>query len=177
MTVKKLNTNTEPKGKPKKEMPPIVTYYQEYHLDLFSMGKMPVTVEYLRKFATEWVERAEMDEDMVTLWDFPTKKRVTPDRVWDWMKRCPELSAAKEIVTSIVGDRREKGAIKKKYDASSVFRNQHHYCAMDKASEEWRSDLKSKQAQSGAATGPITVVMEKFTTENVSKLKKKDNRS
>lgn len=162
MKTKKVNPNIQAEKAPKKEMPPVKTYHQEYHVDLFSWGKMPVTDEYLRKFAAEWVDRAQQDEDMLLLWEFATLKRVLPDKIEDWAKRCPELKQAREMVRKIVGERREKGALKKKLDAYSVFRNQHYYDAMDKASEEWRTELKSKQAQSGASTGPITVVMPKF---------------
>jgi len=161
--VKKANNNnTQVKEAAKKRE--IVPYRVEYFDNLFSNGKIPVSQDYLKKFAQEWIEVAREDEDMLVLAEFLDKKGVGDNIMEDWMKRCPELAEAKERVRRTIAIRREKGAMKKKLDSHSVFRSQHWYDPKDKAGEEWRATLRAKN-DNLSGTGNITVVMERFGNE------------
>jgi hypothetical protein len=144
------------------------TYHQEYFVDLFSGAKIPVTDEYIKKCATEWLQLVR-DEEILVMSTYRLRKAI-PERVWDrWLQRCPELKAARELVRGMIAERRECGGLKFQYSAPLIMKVQHLYDQQWKESEEWRASIAPK---SESITQPIQVVLERFPDSPLVPVKK-----
>jgi hypothetical protein len=144
---------------------------QEYYLDMFTLRMSPVSNDYLLHFAKEWVDWAVQSDDALTLEGFYVLKRVHDYTVNRWMKRCPELQQAHDWAMMAIGDRREKGAITRKYDSGMIRTTMPMYKAKWKELEEWRAHLSEKIASAG---GLKVVELEKFADSDL--VPKKDKR-
>ena len=162
-----IAVNKQPKsGMDSKET--MKTYHQEYFVDLFSGAKIPVTDEYLKKCATEWLGLVQ-DEEILMMSTYRLRKRI-PNQTWDtWIQRCPELKAARDLVRDMIAERRECGGLKFKYSAPLIMRMQHLYDQDWKESEVWRASLAPK---SESITQPIQVVLERFPDSPLVPVKK-----
>lgn len=151
--------NTTRKKNPKVDKPVIKTVEEEYYKDMFSFTRK-ISDEYLEKLALEWVDVSLKDNDMLCLEEFHIAKGIQAKTMSRWMQRCVQLQEAHDHVLSILGARREKGALTRKYDSSMVLKSMAMYNVKWKEIEEWRSALSAKVA---AAGGGIQVVeIEKF---------------
>jgi len=147
---------------------PMKTYHQEYFVDLFSGAKIPVTDEYLKKCATEWLQLVR-EEEVLLMSTYRLRKAI-PNQTWDtWIQRCPELQAARDLVRDMIAERRECGGLKNIYSAQWGLKQQHVYDKEWKESEEWRANLASKVANS---TQPIQVILENFPSSPLVPIKK-----
>lgn len=156
---KTTKTNTAAKKTPKSDRPVVKTVEEEYYKNMFSFTTK-ITDEYLNKLALEWVELAMKDTEMLCLEEFHIAKGIYWTTLSRWMKRCVELQQAHDHVMSILGCRREKGALTKKYDSSVVLKSMAMYNIKWKEIEEWRATMSAKVA---AAGGGIQVVeIERF---------------
>jgi len=149
------NTSTKRKKVPKSDKVAIKPFREEYYTDLFSFAITPVSQSYLLKFALEWVSWASDNEDALTMTQYLNLKRLHQKTIDRWALRCPELTQAHEMVLQIIGDRRERGAITRKFDAAVVLKSMAMYNAKWREIEEWRATMSAKVA---AAGGGIQVV-------------------
>ncbi len=161
--VKFTKTSTN-KRKPPKEQAPIKTYRQEMYTDMFTLRQTPISDDYLEKFALEWITVTLNDDDMLTLNDFYFKKGVNKGTVEGWIQRSPIVREAHDYVVNILGNRRERGSIKKQYDSTTILRSQHMYDKAWQASEEWRANLQAKISGAG---GNILVEMQAFPSSDL----------
>lgn len=160
-----VNKATKIGGEPKETLK---SYHQEYFVDLFSGAKIPVTNEYIKKCAAEWVGLVQ-EEEILLMSTYRLRKRV-PRRVWErWLQRCPELKEAQELVRDMIAERREFGGLKLKYSAPLIMKVQHLYDPEWKESEVWRASLAPK---SESITQPIQVVLERFPDSPLVPVKK-----
>jgi hypothetical protein len=144
------------------------SYHQEYFIDLFSGAKIPVTNEYIKKCAAEWLQLVR-DEEILMMSTYRLRKAI-PRPTWDkWLERCPELKEARDLVRDMIAERRECGGLKFKYSAPLIMKMQHLYDPEWKESEEWRAKLAPK-AENNAQ--PIQVVLERFPDSPLVPVKK-----
>ncbi len=146
------------------------TVEQEYYLNMFTLKQTPVSNDYLLHFALEWVNWAITDDDALTLEGYYIIKGVGSRTVDRWCKRCPELMEAHDYAMMIIGDRREKGAITRKYDSGMIRTTMPMYKAKWKELEEWRAHLSEKIASAG---GMRVVELEKFADSDLVPKKEK----
>lgn len=172
--MKKTNkTNTITKQKAKTCQPPIRTFKQEYYLDLFSFKMHPVSNDYLIKFALEWVNWVCNNEDVLTVNEYFICKGVHARTVWNWKQRCAELKEAHAFVLQVLGTRREKGALTRKYDSNMVRLTMSLYDSKWKELEEWQAQLRTKETQ--AINGIRVVEIERFPNSDLVPLRKIEN--
>jgi hypothetical protein len=148
----------------------IKTVHEEYYLDMFTLKQTPISKDYLLHYALQWVNWAISDDDALTMEGFHILKGVQSFTVSRWCQRCPELQQAHDHVMSIIGDRREKGAITRKYDSGMIRTTMPMYKAKWKELEEWRAHLSEKIASAG---GLKVVEMEKFADSDLVPTKEK----
>ncbi len=144
------------KKRPKIAGVEVKTFEQEYFTDMFTLKMKPISYDYKLKFALEWVNVAIADDDMLTLEEFYILKGIDPRTVERWLKTCPELQQAHDFVMCVIGVRREKGALKNKYDSGMVRTSMAMFSVRWKDLEEWRNAMKEKIA--GSSAGSIRVV-------------------
>ena len=86
----------------------------------------------------------------------PSKKRVAPKTYYGWVKRYPIAKEANEFAKTIIGNRREVGALKRKFDVGMFTASMPMYSDEWKENVEWKSSLKHKEHHN---EGNITVVL------------------
>lgn len=152
--------NSTKRAKQSKETTQIKTYTQEFYQDMYSFQTMPIPEHYFDKLAEEWVDYVKNNDDVLFMGEYHIKKGVAKSTFEEWVQRNPNLQRARAFVREIISMRREKGALTRKYDPTTVFKMQHTYDNAWKEMEEWRASLKEKVENQGS--GSITVVMERF---------------
>lgn len=154
---KKINPTT-----PKKEN--VITRDRDYspwledYLDCFTFKYKPVTQAFIDRISKELVEWAQNDHEALKLSEFFNKKRI-PRNTWDAWSRYPEFKAARSIAVEALGNRREKGAITRKFDAGTVNFMMPMYDKDWREQTEWRAKLKAESEQ---APIPQTVIFKNF---------------
>ena len=152
--------STKSKKTPKSTLAPIETFQNEYYRDMHTLRMSPISKDYLEKFALEWISHALADDDMLTVNDFLLKKGVSKGTVQQWYERVPEFKEAYNHIVTILGNRRERGSIKRQYDSATILRSQHMYDDAWRAADEWRANLTAKA--NGSGSGNVIVEMHEF---------------
>ncbi len=151
-----VNKQVSSRTNPKKELK---TYHQEVYLDMYSFTMQPVSAEYKRKCALEWIEMTR-DTEVLLMSEYFIQKGI-PKSTWDeWVKKDPDLKEAQSIVRAMIAVRRERGGLKNQYSSNLVTRMQHRYDPDWKEAEEWRSSLSAKNEGNG--NQPIQVILERY---------------
>lgn len=123
--------------------------------NVFTMQDYPVTLPWLEELAEKMVKWAD-DDDSLIFEDFLTEMGMHFESIKRWTQQCPALDVAKKYTLSRIASRREKGAMKHKYDTSMVARMMPHYSDSWKQIAEWNASLKESQDK----PTNITIVMD-----------------
>ncbi len=148
---------------------PIMPFEQEYYLNMYSWIQIPISLEYVKKCAAEWVEMAR-DNEVLLMDEYPVQKGIPTTTWYEWIGRCPELKSAQTQVKEMIAIRRERGAMQNKYNSGMVMRMQHYYKREWKEAEEWRSSLSAKNE--AVAQQPIQVILERYPDSPLVPMKK-----
>lgn len=161
------NKTTKPSTKPKKatrtrDVTSKESPWLEDYMDCFHFKVKPVTEMFLERISQELIMWAEKETKQYKIAPFFDEKRIAYDTYTRWAKKYPQFGAAYQLAKSILGTRREYGALERKLDAGTVINMMPHYDPEWKEMTKFRTDLKA-QANENANTGTQFVVMEKFT--------------
>lgn len=149
---------------------PIKTYDEEMYQDMFTFVTTPISAEYLKKCAREWIDVTRDNEDILFIHEYRVHKEI-PEKTWErWIDRSPELQNARTLVRDIIAMRREKGAIQNKYNGAVITKVQCVYSKEWKETEEWRASLSAKHEESKVA--PIQVILERYPDSPLVPMKK-----
>lgn len=157
-----LNTIDQVKQKP-------VTVFDTYQ-ELVSWRTIPVHEAAVERIASEMVEWAFNDPDALRLSAFFQMKKIPREYLYRWRDRFPIMKSAVEEAMLAIGMRREKGAIKKEYDAGTIKFMQPLYDEDWKKTEEWRASLGRDEER----VGNIKVVIEQFPSSDLVPEKKNE---
>src|SRR5277367_5921150 len=105
------------------------------------------TEEYLKGLAKDMVEWVESDEDAFRLGRFFILKKLPKSTFERWKKNSEDLQYAVEFAKEVIAERRETGAIKRKYDTFAALRQMAHYDDDWKAIDQWNASLKQHADQ------------------------------
>lgn len=100
------------------------------------------TDEYLKGLARDMVVWVQEDEDAFRLERFFRLKQVHKATFYRWKDKSEDLQQAVEFAKMVIAERRETGAIKKKYDTFAALRQMAHYDDDWKAVDQWNASLK-----------------------------------
>jgi hypothetical protein len=153
------------KSVPIKEKTEVKSFHDEYYRDMFTLKMNPVSIDYLLKFALEWVEWVIANEHVITRESFFNAKRVHNTTVDRWINRCPELAEASIFVNQILADRREVGAATFKLSEKWISSTHALYSPKFKDLEIWRNEMKIKV--SGAGTTLRVIEIEKAQSSDL----------
>ena len=168
-SIKEVNKQSK-KGGMVKLKEPLRTYHQEIYEDMFSFVTTPISDDYLKKCAREWIDVTKNNEEVLLTYEYRVQKEI-PETTWSrWIKRSPELQFAQDLVRDIIAIRREKGGLLNKYNTVMVTKVQSHYSDAWKSTEEWRSSLSAKNESSNIQ--PIQVVLEAYPNSPLVPAKK-----
>lgn len=167
MKTKVSKPSTKPKKATKKSKTPIREEFQvspwlEEYLDCFHLKYKPVTEMFLERISKELVLWSRTEEKAYKVSQFFSQKNIGYHTYMSWVKKYPLFESAFNLAKTIIGDRRESGALERKFDAGTVINMMPYYDPEWKEMTKFRTELKA-QANENANTGTQFVVMEKFT--------------
>lgn len=118
-----------------------------------------------------WAER----EDSLELVDFALGMKMDRQKLYDWSWRYPEeFGRAYEKAKLMIGSRRRKGALARKFSESMVLKDAHVYDSEWDAINKYHADLRERIAAAGS--NQITVTeLKKETTELVDEALKRSH--
>lgn len=148
-----------------------LTKVVDEYMDMFSFRKCPVSEAFLDHLATELVDWAKNDDKAIKVTQFLGLKGIHSKTFDRWRDRHPKMQDAYEYALMVIGDRRESGAIYKKFDASIVSFTMPHYDKDWVKQHEWRAKLKETEQQSNETR---IVVLEKYPDSPMVPKKKED---
>ena len=139
-------------------------------LDMFySFRQVPITVAQIERIALDliaWSDKNDSENDLesLRLSEFIDSHRLHMRTYYEWLDKFEILRDAHEYAKRRIGARRERGAIKKKYDGSFIARSIGHYLPEYREEAEFMASLKSPEsAQEGGAVFNITIPAAKDT--------------
>lgn len=122
-------------------------------------GRMAfITAPELDKLASELVEWAIHDEDALSLNQFNHHHRICSEDLHRWMKNHEGLRRAYDIAKEAIGDRRELGALKNKYNAMMICKTLSFYHTVFRDEEERRIALAKIYESKTENKSGVTVV-------------------
>jgi hypothetical protein len=143
------------------------------YLNIFSQEMCPMNHEGIQRLATEIIEWAQNDDEALKVSQFFLKKGIGQTTWVTWCSTFPSLQEAHNNARTIIGNRREIGALKKKYDSGIVATSMAHYDKEWREAAEWRASLREKHRQE-STSGPQIVIMEKIPTCDLVPERKND---
>lgn len=140
------------------------------YLDLISFRQKPINPAFIEKLAAEEVAWALNTEDALVFEEFLMLKGIGQSTFYKWLHAHESLAKAHNFAMMVIGVRREKGAINRKFDANIILKSLPIYSESWRNLEEWRSKLTEK-----ANAGNVTVIMEQFPSSDEVKEKKEED--
>ena len=141
----------------------------DMYKDLFILRERPVSEVFIERFCADMLDWATTNKDALVLLDFFTARKVNPKTVWRWEQKHPMIREAKTMALKIIGSRREKGAIKNKYNTAMIMSQQAKYDSSWWKLEERRGDLRAKTQQKIDPDVKYAIMVEDFSKEDKKK--------
>lgn len=108
----------------------------------------------------EWAER----EDSLELVDFVLEIRMLRKTFNEWQEKYPDIKEAVDFARLMIGSRKRKGALYRKYDKDVAFRDMHKYDPDWLEINKYHSDMRKAEE-----VKPTTFVIHTDKPEIVSK--------
>ena len=159
------NAIVEQKKKPK------VVYYDEWtNFNTYERSVLTnLSIERLAKELVAWLRK---NPDAIKVSQFLEEKGIHQQSWTRWCNNYPVLGEANEHAKMIIGNRRELGAMTRKYDPGFTAVTMYHYC------NDWvnASRLKASIAnrEGGLDNGQKIVVIERYPDSPLVPVKKKE---
>lgn len=132
----KLKNKTLPSNQLDHSVSPWLGEYQ----DCFTFKIKPITQSFIERFASDLVKWAYNDNEALIISQFYLSKGISPQTYYRWINQHSILKEAHETALLCIGNRREIGALKRKFSETMIARRQHAY------DSEWNVDkLRNKQ--------------------------------
>jgi len=161
------NTNIKPEVDPKD-----VVVWDEY-TNLNDGMRHPMNNMIADKMARDLIawsknDDYENDKEALNIYDFLCDHGILLTTFYKWIEKHEGLREANRYALNKIAARRERGATKKRYDASSVYRMQGHYDPEYKKQMEWQAKLRAQENKE--ANEQKIVVIERYPeTDKVPK--------
>jgi len=89
----------------------------------------------------EWAEK----EDSLEITDFALEMKMRRPLLYEWCDKFPDFKAAFDHVKLMIGSRRRKGALVRKFDKDVVFKDMHKYDPEWLDINKYHSDMKKEE--------------------------------
>lgn len=89
----------------------------------------------------EWASK----DDSLEITDFAIEMKMRRMTLYDWANKYPDIKAALDEVRLMLGSRRRKGALTRKYDKDMALRDMHCYDPEWLAINKYHSDMKKEE--------------------------------
>lgn len=139
---------------------------------IYTGSLKPINEVGIERLAEEIVCWARDDEEALKVTQFIFKKGISRAQWSKWCAKNPSLLEAHNTAKEIIGNRREIGALNRKFDPGTVNYTMPFYDSEWKAGLEWRASLKEKKDDT--ASGPQIVVMDRIPDSPLVPARDKD---
>lgn len=148
------------KKEPSTPKPTTKSEWREY-LNIHSLQMCPANNAFKERLAHELVKYVYENQSVFFIGDFLDLKGIFEDDYYDMLKECELLAKAHKVAKSIIGRRRELGALMKRLSERTV-----HF-TMSLYSKEWDEleQKRAKLASDDASKETKYVVIEKFADQ------------
>ena len=89
----------------------------------------------------EWASK----EDSLEITDFALEMKMRRATIYDWASRYPDLKDALDFARLMIGSRRRKGALTRKFDKDVVFKDMNKYDPEWLEINKYHSDIKKEE--------------------------------
>lgn len=145
-----------------KQIPANKKWYELYD-DIYAYTTTPISEVFLDRLFQELIDWVEQDEDALKITQFFLRKRISSDTVKRFRARDKKYEQAFQHALAVIGNRREIGALKNKFNANIVGITMPRYDKDWVELIEWKASVQKKD---GDASGQqITVVMQPLVSE------------
>jgi len=141
----------------------------DFYKNIFTNMTIPVSAPFIDRLATDFVKWATEDKEAFKLTQFYLKIGMYETTFNRWCKKYPTLQRAKDVAKIAIGNRREIGAIKNKFNPAMIMSQQAKYDDSWRGLEVWRSDLKAKAQQKEDANVKYAIIVEDFSKDDKKK--------
>jgi len=120
----------------------------DFYTDMLFFKEKPVSEAFIERLAQQMVDWSKQD-DSLRITQFFNKCGIPNSMLYKWMDRFPVFKAAHEFTMSALADRRDIGALTRKYDGNYIEKSMGMYDPEYRKFMEWRASLadKNKDAQ------------------------------
>lgn len=115
--------------------------------DMFFLKEKPVSEAFIERLSREMIDWSKKD-DSLRITQFFNVRGIPNAMIYRWMTKFPMLKQAHEFAMSVIADRRDVGAITRKYDGNYIDRAQAMYDPEYKKFLEWKASLVDKNKDS-----------------------------
>lgn len=142
----------------------------EEYFDWNEFRTKPMSERFIVKLGHEFVHWCKNSKSIIA-GQFFSEKGIDHRTYYRWMDRCPEFEKAYRHGLSILGNKREVGAIEKRYSEKMVMHRMHAYDPEWKDSDKYQASLRNNESNSNE---PKIVVIEKFRDKEDEPIKIKE---
>ncbi len=125
--------------------------------------QFPANAEWCSRFAYTLLEWATKD-DSVEITDFALEMKMRRQTIYEWAAKYPVIKDALDQARLMIGSRRRKGALTRKFDKDVVFKDMHKYDPEWLEINKYHSDMK-KDEEKQPTTFVLTDLKPKVKTQ------------
>lgn len=127
----------------------------DFYPDMFFLKEKPVSEAFIERLAREMVDWSKL-EDSLRITQFFNQRGIPNGMIYKWMEKFPMLKQAHEFAMGAIADRRDIGAITRKYDGNYIDKSQAMYDPEYKKFLEWKASMAEKNREN---SGTLIVQM------------------
>lgn len=156
-----IKDNIVPKPKPSTVV--------DIYTDIFTFRKHPISEAFVERLACDVVKWAVEDDEAFKMTQFFRKMKISSQTYYRWVKTFRVLKVANSVALEAIGDRREIGAIKRKYDAGFIASQMAKYDKSWWNLEKQRAELKASTQQKGDSDITYKIIVDSYKEEDKKK--------
>ena len=141
----------------------------EEEFNLLTGRQQPISEELIEAVGKQFFEWAEKDKEALTVHAFFRKKGLGWSTIRRWRLRSPIFAEYYLNGMNAIGDRRERGAIKRKYEPSMIRQTAHCFNPDYREAHYEELKLKAELANKEANESVTNVIYELCTEEHTHK--------
>jgi hypothetical protein len=128
-----------------------------WHENILTLREKPLSIGTIEVLAEQLVEWALNDDNATKMRPFFNARGITTNDVKRWSKRSKKFELAFKIAKAAVGDRREHGALVKRYAEKMVMFTMHHYDDEWKNFDKYHAELRLAEEDSKPTNFTINI--------------------
>lgn len=158
----------------KKDFAPKIAY--DMYFDYIDFREKPVSENFVMRTAQEFVDWCFHSKG-TKVSQFFKSKGIDSRTYYRWYDKWPKFADAYNFGLQVLGDKREQGAIDKKFEVSMIRARMHAYDPEWIKTDNYHAELRARHAPENQISGNFTIIQEPIpVTDEVDKQLKKRNK-